>query len=122
MKNNKYILQKLEDNEFGFLALSLDYSRLDEYIFDVEKELRKKKYIGKLVFDLLVNNGLNDRFYSCSFDGNKILLNSLSYLRDVDNCVEQISSNFYLSHFDIINDSYISKQTKFLIKRKLLNI
>ena len=46
MENNKYILQKIENNEFGFLALSVDYSRLDEYIFDIEKDLKKNKYKG----------------------------------------------------------------------------
>nr|WP_294927776.1 type II toxin-antitoxin system RnlB family antitoxin [uncultured Flavobacterium sp.] len=121
MENNKYILQKTENNEFGFLALSIDYSRLDEYIYDVEKELKKKKYIGKIVFDLLVNNGINDRFYSCLFDGQKILLGSLSSIKNLDNDIQKASSNFYLSNFDIINNSYISKQSKFLIKKKLLS-
>lgn len=122
MTNNKYILQKIENNEFGFLALSLDYSRLDEYICDVEMELKNKRYIGKIIFDLLVINGINDRFYSCSFDGSKILLNSLSCLKDVDSCLQKVSSSFYLSNFEIINDSYISKQSKFLIKKKLLSV
>lgn len=122
MENNKYILQKIEDNEFGFLALSVDYSRLDEYIFDVEKELKKSKYKGKVVFDLLANNGINDRFYYCFFDGKKILLNTLSAINELNNEVQKVSSMFYLSNFEIINNSYISKQSKFLIKKKLLSV
>ena len=122
MKNSKYILQKTENIEFGFLALSIDYSMLDEYIYDIEKELKRNKYIGKVVFDLLVNNGINDRFYSCSFDGQKILLGSLSAIQNLDNDLQKVSSNFYLSNFDIINNSYISKQAKFLIKKKLLSV
>lgn len=122
MENNKYILQKIENNEFGFLALSIDYSRLDEYIYDIEKELKIKKYKGKVIFDLLANNGINDRFYFCMFDGKKIVLNTLSAIEDLNSEIEKISSNFYLSHFDIISNSYISKQSKFLIKKKLSSI
>ena len=118
MENNKYILQKIENNEFGFLALSVDYSRLDEYIFDIEKDLKKTKYKGKVVFDLLANNGINDRFYFCMFDGKKIVLNTLSAISELNRDIEKISSNFYLSHFDIINNSFISKQSKFIIKKK----
>lgn len=122
MENNKYILQKIEDNEFGFLALSVDYSRLDEYIFDVEKELKRSKYKGKVVFDLLANNGINDRFYYCLFDGKKILLNTLSAINELNSEVQKASSMFYLSNFEIISNSYISKQSKFLIKKKLLSV
>lgn len=122
MENNKYILQKIENNEFGFLALSIDYSRLDEYIYDIEKELKIKKYKGKVIFDLLANNGINDRFYFCMFDGKKIVLNTLSAIENLNSEIEKISSNFYLSHFDIISNSYISKQSKFLIKKKLSSI
>ncbi len=122
MENNKYILQKIENNEFGFLALSIDYSRLDEYIYDIEKELKIKKYKGKVVFDLLANNGINDRFYFCMFDGKKIVLNTLSAIENLNIEIEKISSNFYLANFDIISNSYISKQSKFLIKKKLSSI
>ncbi len=122
MENNKYILQKIENNEFGFLALSIDYSRLDEYIYDIEKELKIKKYKGKVIFDLLANNGMNDRFYFCMFDGKKIVLNTLSAIENLNSEIEKISSNFYLAHFDIISNSYISKQSKFLIKKKLSSI
>lgn len=122
MVKNKYILQKIENNEFGFLALSIDYSRLDEYIYDIEKELKINKYKGKVVFDLLANNGINDRFYFCFFDGKKIVLNTLSAINELNSDIEKISSNFYLSHFDIISNSYISKQSKFIIKKKLLSI
>lgn len=122
MENNKYILQKIENNEFGFLALSVDYSRLDDYIFEVEKDLKKNKYKGKVVFDLLANNGINDRYYFCMFDGEKILLNTLSSINELNNEIHKISSKFYLSNFDIINNSYISKQSKFMIKKKLSSI
>ena len=99
------------------LQINIDKEKLNYPNF-----LKKNKYKGKVVFDLLANNGINDRFYFCMFDGKKIVLNTLSAINELNRDIEKISSNFYLSHFDIISNSYISKQSKFLIKKKLSSI
>jgi hypothetical protein len=77
---------------------------------------------NKYILQKIENNDINDRFYFCMFDGKKIVLNTLSAINELNRDIEKISSNFYLSHFDIISNSYISKQSKFLIKKKLSSI
>lgn len=121
MDYKTYILKKVNNSEFGYLSIGVDYSRLDEYLFDVEKDLKKRKYKGKIIFDLLTNNGLNDRFYKADFDGKKILLGTISNISILDLGIKKVSSAYYLSNFDLIQQSYISNQAKFLIRKELEN-
>lgn len=119
MDYNTYILKKVNNRRFGYLSISLDYTRLDEYLCDIESDLKKRKFKGKIIFDLLTNNGLNDRFYQADFDGNKILLGTISNISSLDLGIKKVSSKYYLSNFNIIQQSYISKQSKFLIRKEL---
>ncbi|MEO5991383.1 MAG: type II toxin-antitoxin system RnlB family antitoxin [Ferruginibacter sp.] len=119
MKYSTYILKKINDRIFGYLSISLDYTRLDEYLCDIESDLKRKNFKGKIIFDLLTNNGLKDRFYQADFDGNKILLESISNISSLDLGIKKVSSNYYLSNFNLIQQSYISNQSKFLIRKEL---
>lgn len=119
MKYNNYILKKVNNDKFGYLSIGLDYTSLDEYIYEVENDLKKKKFKGKIVFDLLSNNGLRDRFFQADFDGDKILLKSIECLQTPDLRIRKVSSKYYLSNFGIIQQSYISNQSKFLIRKEL---
>jgi hypothetical protein len=112
-------LKKVNNDKFGYLSIGLDYTSLDEYICDIENDLKKKKFKGKIVFDLLSNNGLSDRFFQADFDGDKILLKSIESIQTPDLPIRKVSSKYYLSNFEIIQQSYISKQSKFLIRKEL---
>ncbi len=117
---NNYKLSKIETNPiFGYLVLLTNYIGFDNCIFDVEQDLKKTKFKGRIVIDLLPLNGISDRFYSLNFDGTKFNYNSISNIQSLDSEIERLSSNFYLSHFDIIEKLSISRQSKFLIKREL---
>ena len=122
MKYNNYILRKVNNQQYGYLSISLDYSGLDEYICDIEKDLEKKQFRGKVIFDLLTNNGLRDRFYQADFDGTKILLKTIKNISTLDLKIKKVSSKYYLSNFNLIQQSYISKQSKFLIRKELEKI
>lgn len=119
MDYRNYILKKINNRAFGYLSISLDYTRLDEYMCDIEKDLKKRKFKGKVVFDLLANNGLSDRFYQADFDGNKILLDTIANILSIDLEIKKVSSKYYLSNFNLIKQSYISKESKFLILKEL---
>lgn len=119
MYYSNYILKKVNNREFGYLSISLDYTRLDEYLCDIERDLKKRNYKGKIIFDLLTNNGLQDRFYQADFDGDRILLNTISHISTPNSVIKKVSSKYYLSNFNIIEQSYISKQSKFLIRKEL---
>ena len=119
MKYNNYILKKVNNQEYGYLSISIDYTGLSDYIFEIENELKKKKFRGKVIFDLLTNNGLKDRFFQAEFDGNKILLETIKSISTPDLRIKKVSSKYYLSNFNIIQQSYISKQSKFLIRKEL---
>ena len=118
--SNSYRLSKIATSPiFGYLVMLTDYIGFDSCIYDVEKDLQRTKFKGKIVIDLLPLNGINDRFYSLNFDGKKFNYSSISIIQSLDSEIETLSSNFYLNHFDIIEKLSISKHSKFLIKREL---
>jgi hypothetical protein len=119
MSYNKYILKELNDQEFGFLSLSIDYTRLDEYLFELEKDLKKRGFKGKLIFDLLMNNGINDRYYNAFFNGENFELSSLNFITNLNDKILKTSSEYYLANFNLIQESFMSKQSKFIIKKEL---
>jgi len=119
MSYNKYILKELNDQEFGFLSLSLDYTRLDEYLFELEKDLKERRFKGKLIFDLLMNNGINDRYYNAFFNGDKFELSSFCFITNLSPKILKTSSEYYLNNFSLIQESFMSKQSKFIIKKEL---
>lgn len=72
-----YHIMKVGDCGFGYIAFSVDHSRPEEYLPEVEKELARKKYAGQVVFDLLMCNGpTRNRYMVASFDGEKFAAQS----------------------------------------------
>ena len=117
MKVKNYILKKIDEN--NYLYLSLNSNRLDAYIYEIEKKLKKNKFQGNIIFDLLMNNGLKDRFYKAKFDGNNIILKTLSFT-NINDKIKETSDNFYFSNIDIINNSNsLFDVEKFTMKKQL---
>lgn len=44
----QYHIVKVGDDGFGYIAFSVDHSRPEEYLPEVEKELARKKYAGQV--------------------------------------------------------------------------
>ncbi|MGL5637145.1 MAG: type II toxin-antitoxin system RnlB family antitoxin, partial [Bacteroidales bacterium] len=65
MTNNKFKLIELSDN--SMLIISTSWDAIDNYLSELTFELNGKFSNSLLVFDLLVKNGLKDRYYRSQF-------------------------------------------------------
>lgn len=117
--NNQFELQKTNNESYPFISLSLCYYRVDQYLEDIEDKLVASKYNGKVIFDLVMSNGLNDRFYEAYFNGRKFDGKSFSAVKNIDDTIESISKNFYLNNISFLENSVLTKPQKFLFKKSL---
>ena len=124
MESNTYILKNINDNQYNFISISKDMSRLQDYISSVENELREYKTESFILFDLLLNNNIEDRFYKCYFDGNKFIRNTLSKVQnnEVDNKTICISSLYYLNNDYLFEDMFFTSEYKHQIFKNLENL
>ncbi len=117
----KYKLETVNGNKFKYVSFSVDYSRPEEYLADIERELSRKKFEGSILFDLLLCNGFNSQRYVTSyFDGKNFQLESFSELgdTDLDNDIKQFTFKFYASKNELLEQSnLLSKAQKFLVRK-----
>jgi uncharacterized protein YlbG (UPF0298 family) len=123
MKNQAtYKLYKLSKSDFQYIVLTLNSTRIDNYLNEIESYLAIKKIKGSIVFDLLIMNGMNDRYYSADFDGVKFNLSSFKSIKSNDEIVFKTSNSFFSKHIDLIEQSSLPKTKKFLIKKQLATL
>jgi hypothetical protein len=118
---NQYQLTAFNGEPYQYVSFSVDYSRPEEYLSDVAKELARKKFEGYVLFDLLLCNGLNSQRYVKSyFDGNTFQRDSFVTLSDkeLDDSVKQFTFKFYSSKNELLeNNNMLSKAQKFLVRK-----
>ena len=114
-----YRLRKLSKSNFQYIVLSLNSIRIDNYLDEIESSLATKKIKGSIIFDLLIMNGMNDRYYSADFDGAKFNLSSFKLIKSNDETVFKTSNTFFSKHIALIEQSSLPKTKKFLIKKQL---
>lgn len=117
--NKNHKIKKINKGEYGYLVLSIDSTRLDDYLSNVALSLKRKKYNGSVIFDLLMSNGNKDRYYSALFDGNRFNLNSFRQIESTDCMITKSSNSFYLKNLNLIESSDIPRSKKFLIKKEI---
>ena len=119
--NKHFKLLKSSDYEYRYVSVSTDFYRPDDYMEKLETELQKLKYKGKLVFDLLLSNGIKENRYFCAyFDGNKIIVSTFSRMSNIRSTISSLTSDFYRENYNLVSQNHIlSKPQKFLIKKGL---
>lgn len=124
MESSTYILKNINDNQYNFISISKDMSRLQDYISSVENDLREYKTACFILFDLLMNNNIEDRFYKCYFDGNIFIRSTLSQVQsnEVDYKTIYMSSSYYLSNEYLFEDMFFTNEYKNQIFRDLQNL
>lgn len=116
-----FYVQKVNLEQYNIMILSANSLRVDDYLFDVVKELKKIRFKGSVLFDLLLSNGpsLADRFFSAFFDGKKFDISTFKNIKEIEIEAEKTSNSFYSTHLDLIDNSILTKPQKFLLKKKL---
>ncbi len=115
--SKKYRIRKLDLPVYGYIVCSVDYSRPDEYLQEVERDLAKREYSGAVLFDLMLCNGLgSNRFVSMPFDGNDFDGRGVTTLPTVDNKVMKRQMEFYRNHPALLSQSVLTRAQQYQIK------
>ncbi|AIG30901.1 hypothetical protein IA01_10690 [Flavobacterium psychrophilum] len=124
MDRSTYILKNVNVNQYKIILISKDMSRLQEYISSVENDLQINKTKSYVLFDLLLNNNIDDRFYKCFFDGNKFVRDTLTKVQnsEIDNEINFLTSSYYLKNDYLFEDLFFTKEYKNQILNKLQKI
>lgn len=119
-KSSNFYLKRTDNPEMDFIAFSLTQERVHEYIDDIGHELKELDFVGYILFDLFMCNGLdsNNRFYTAFFNGENIDLNSFKNCKDVPTEILQECNFFYKNNYKLINDSALTKPQKYLFKKR----
>lgn len=112
-------ISKTRYKEFPYIVYSLNSSRLDDYIIDVSDFLKSKSYKGVVFFDLLLANGLSDRFYSITFNGNSFDFNSIKHIDDNSKNLLITINSYYSKNRKILNDGVLSNSEQYFFSKEL---
>ncbi|MED4990887.1 type II toxin-antitoxin system RnlB family antitoxin [Parageobacillus toebii] len=116
MKN--YIIDEQKGcKKYPFIIFSISYISPLEEIDLIEKEL-KCRYKGKILFDLLLSNGIStNRYLEAEFNGENFILSSFKPLIQVDYTIKERAAIFYREHAEYLKNSVLPNAYRFLIKK-----
>lgn len=86
---------ELKDNECGYLIISTCIFSPQNYIRTIEIELKKSKYNGPIIFDLLLCEEFEKRFYSAYFDGKSLDIANILPVTFILSELKEICENFH---------------------------
>jgi len=84
----------------------------------VQRSIKRKNYLGTVIFDLIVNNGLNNRFFEIPFDGSVLNIRELKKASSLNTKVLETANEYYKNNIDLIQSCYISR----IEKTRVINV
>ena len=113
----KYQIDCTVDNEGTCLIFSVDYRSPLEFIEEIETELRSTSLCHKVIFDLLLSNGMtSNRYFEALFNGSNIV--NIKRCDKVGTKIKEISNSFYQKNPSLLQNSVLVNQQKFLFRSK----
>lgn len=113
MKNCEIL--ELNNEPFDFLVIATSWENPLSYIQEISKEISRDQ--AKILFDLtLINGTKSNRYISCDYRAGENYLQSCSLVKDIDECIRNMSCGFFLKNEDIVQRSVVPNSLKFLLK------
>ncbi|MCX7192539.1 MAG: type II toxin-antitoxin system RnlB family antitoxin [Proteobacteria bacterium] len=116
--NNKYLIQTKLSESFSAAVFAVGAVSPMEYLSQVEKDLKRKKVHGAVLFDLLLAHGSkSNRFFVGEFNGEHF---SSPQFKNRDDCYSDFSvfsARIFKENAEKVNDSLLSKAMRFALKR-----
>jgi hypothetical protein len=112
MDRELFEIKIVESYEYQIIVFSKDSSTISDYISDVAKKLSERHYRGHVLFDLLLSNGLDDRYYVLNFNGNSFDYKTLHKLANTSYQLLNISNRYYKEHIRLLKSSILNKYQK----------
>lgn len=112
-ENHNILIHK--DYNKGFdcnVVLFKNYNRPDESL-DIILDICNNT---KVIYDMLLNNGINDRFYVLDIENNKVKnCNKISFESWENICIR--NKKYIMDNLYLLDNSILNRVQKFLIKR-----
>ena len=121
-EKEKYNNYKILTKDDFKIVISTSYKNPVDYLDEIEEDLIKENYSGKIYFGLTLCNGMGveNEFISLYFDGNKF--------ENLDCKVERITKenknfvyDYYRDNPDMIENSILNNASKYWIRNGLYN-
>ena len=118
--NKPYRIIKIGAASFGYVAFSVDHSRPEEYLPEVERELARKGYQGHVLFDLLLCNGpARNRFMDALFDGERFAPDSWRQSQQIDETILNTTGAFHRKNPMLLHHGVLTKAQRALVSRSV---
>lgn len=104
-------------NDYKYVVLATSYENPIDVLDEIEYELSLKQYSGKVLFDLLLCNGMSDNKYiEMEFDGEHFLLSSSKILNQISNIIENFIYRYLKDRPLLIKNSVLPKAQQYLLQ------
>ena len=98
-----------------YLVFSVNYRSPLEFIHEIEIELFSAPPCQKVIFDLLLSNGMtSNRYFEAFFDGSRLV--NIKKCNSVDKKIKEASNCFYNSRPLLLDNSVLVNPQKFLAR------
>ena len=115
-----YQIERLDTSSenYIYMVFSKSYASPMDEIEELELELKGIGAKGKIIFDLLLSNGDSpDRYFEAEFDGMRLIEDSLKRVDLIPNIIRVASVSFYKKSNHLLENSVLSRQKKFLLRK-----
>lgn len=103
---------KIINSDNKTIVILISNRRLPEIVNDIEGNFRKENYNGLVFIDLLLTNGLNNRFIEIPVDNGFFVMSKAKSMAKIEDTLLSKSNKYFKKHIDSILNSYISRVEK----------
>lgn len=109
------------DKEYKYLVFATSYENPIDYLDDIENELETEMYSGKILFDLLLCNGMSsNRYIEMEFDGEFFDLFTSKELKDPSKAIKEYIYGYLKDQPLLVQNSVLPNAQRYLIQNGML--
>ena len=103
-------------SDYKYVILATSYENPIDELENIEDELEAKKYSGKVLFDLLLCNGMNSsRFVEIKFNGECFDLSSSITIKNPNNSIKEDIHQYFKDKPALLENSVLPKAQRYII-------
>ncbi len=109
------------DKDYKYLVFATSYENPIDYLDDIENELKSKMYSGKILFDLLLCNGMSsNRYVEMEFDGENFDLFTSKVLETPSKVIKEYIYGYLKDQPSLVQNSVLPNAQRYLIQNGIL--
>ena len=103
-------------NDYKYVVLATSYENPMDELENIEDELEAKEYSGKVLFDLLLCNGMNsNRFVEIEFNGKCFDLSSFITIKNPNNSIKEGIHQYLKDKPALLENSVLPEAQRYII-------